>query len=197
MEFLKNIFSDKALTFADFKAAIEADKNIKLANLADGKYVDKDKLDKKTNELTEAQNTITKLNGEIETLKTNGTDVEKLKQTIADYEAKEQKRADDEKAFKENEALKARFSPLKGDKKYLNEGTESWIFSEFRNALSLEENKGKSDADIYAAITKDKNIYENPNSKLVIPPVGGGESKTDLGKLDIKEYIEARKKMKG
>ena len=174
MEFLKNIFSDKALTFADFKAAIEADKNIKLANLADGKYVDKDKLDKKSNELTEAQNTITKLNGEIETLKTNGADVEKLKQTIADYEAKEQKRADDEKAFKETEALKARFSPLKGENKILNEGTESWMFSEFRNALSLDENKGKSDADIYAAITKDKNIYENPNGKFINPPAGGG-----------------------
>jgi hypothetical protein len=172
MEFLKNIFSDKALTFADFKAAIEADRNIKLVNLADGKYVDKDKLDKKSNELTEAQNTITKLNGEIETLKTNGADVEKLKQTIADYEAKEQKRADDEKAFKETEALKARFSPLKGDKKFLNEGTEQWIFGEFEKALSLEENKGKGDAEIFEAITKNKNIYENPNTKFVNPPVG-------------------------
>ena len=170
MEFLKNIFGDKALTFADFKAALEADKNIKLANLADGKYVDKDKLDKKNNDLSEAQNTITKLNSEIETLKTNGADVEKLKQTIADYEAKEQKRVNDEKASKELEAIKARFSPLKGEKKFLNEGTENWIFGEFKNALTLEENKGKSDADIYEAITKDKNIYENPNQKFINPP---------------------------
>ena len=169
MEFLKNVFGDKALTFADFKAAIEADKSIKLANLADGKYVDKDKLDKKTNELTEAQNTITKLNGEIETLKANGADVKQLKQTIADYEAKEQKRTADEAAAKELEALKARFSPLKGDKVFLNEGTEKWMFEEFEKAIALEENKGKSDADIYEAIAKDKNIYENPN-KIVTPP---------------------------
>lgn len=148
MEFLQNVFGDKALTFADFKAAIEADKNIKLANLADGKYVDKDKLDKKTSELSEAQNTITKLNSEIETLKSNGADVEKLKQTIADYEAKEQKRIADEAAAKELEALKTRFSSLRGENKFLNEGTENWMFEEFKNALSLEENKGKSDADI-------------------------------------------------
>ena len=177
MEFLKNVFGDKALTFADFKAALEADKSIKLANLADGKYVDKDKLDKKINELTEAQNTITKLNGEIETLKTNGADVEQLKHTIADYEAKEQKRTADETAAKELEAIKARFSPLKGDKAFLNEGTENWMFEEFRKAIALEENKGKSDADIYEAITKDKNIYENPNSKFVNPPADGGDGK--------------------
>lgn len=46
MEFLKSIFGDNLLSFNEFKAAIEADKTIKLANLADGKYVDKEKFDK-------------------------------------------------------------------------------------------------------------------------------------------------------
>ena len=73
LEFLKNIFGDKALTFDDFKSALEADKTIKLANLADGKYVDKEKFDKKVTELQTANDTIKQLQGE-------GVDIEKMKQ---------------------------------------------------------------------------------------------------------------------
>lgn len=175
MEFLNTIFGDKALTFDEFKTAIEADKNIKLVNLTGGKYVDVSKFDKKVEELQSANDTISKLNSEIEQLKENGADVQKLKDTIADYEAKEQKRLDDEKAAKELKSLKERFVPLKGEKTFFNEGTENWIFNEFKNALSLEENKGKSDAEIYETVTKDKNIYTNPNQKLETPPAGGGK----------------------
>ncbi len=74
MDFLKNVFGDKALTFAEFSQAVEADGKIKLINLADGGYVAKEKLDKKISELSEAQATI-------ETLKGNGEDVDKLRQT--------------------------------------------------------------------------------------------------------------------
>lgn len=177
MEFLKNVFGDKALTFAEFSQAVEADGKIKLINLADGGYVAKEKLDKKITELSEAQATI-------ETLKGNGEDVEKLRQTISDYETKEKNRADAEAKAKELEALKARFNPLKKDNKFLNEGTEKWMFEEFSKALTLEENKGKSDTDIYEAIAKDKNIYENPNSKFVNPPASGGDgSKSDEDKI--------------
>lgn len=165
MEFLKNIFGDKSLTFEDFMSALSADKNIKLVNLADGQYVDKGKLADKINELKEANYTIEKL-------KKNSDEVESLKQTIADYEAKEKKRTDEERAANEEKAIKDRFLSLKGNHKFLNEGTEKWIFEEFKNALSLDENKGKSDSDIYAVVTKDKNIYENPNKKYINPPVG-------------------------
>ncbi len=97
MEFLKNVFGDKTLTFAEFSQAVEADEKIKLINLADGGYVAKEKLDKKITELSEAQATI-------ETLKGNGEDVEKLRQTISDYEAKEKNRADAEAKAKELKA---------------------------------------------------------------------------------------------
>lgn len=169
MEFLKNIFGDKALTFDDFKAAVDTDSNIKLANLADGKYVDKEKFEKKVTELQTANDTIKQLQGD-------GIDIEKMKQTIADYEAKEQKRLDDEKAANELNALKNRFAPLRGDKSFLNEGTENWIFSEFKAALALDKNKGKSDAEIYEAVTKDKNIYVNPNQRFEAPPTGNKNS---------------------
>ena len=183
MEFLKNVFGENALSFEEFKAAVENDKNIKLANLTEGKFVDKEKLERKIAELEEAQTTITKL-------KESSADVEQLKQTIADYEQKEQKRSEDEAAAKELEEIKSRFSSLKGENAFLNEGTERWIFDEFKNAITLEENKGKSDVDIYASITKDKNIYENPNKLITTPTgnIGGGtayKSKEDI--LSIKD----------
>lgn len=128
--------------------------------------------DKKLNGLlTSANDTITDLKGKLEKL--DGVDVDALQQKIKDYEKAEADRVRNETAAKELQALKDRFVPLKGDKVFLNEGTESWIFEEFKNAIGLDENKSKSDAEIYEAVTKDKNIYMNPNQKLTIPPVGG------------------------
>lgn len=45
MEFLKSIFGDKALTYAELEAALKDSKDVKLANLAEGGYVDKGKFD--------------------------------------------------------------------------------------------------------------------------------------------------------
>ena len=45
MDFLKNIFGDKALTYAELEAALKDNKEVKLANLAAGGYVDKGKFD--------------------------------------------------------------------------------------------------------------------------------------------------------
>lgn len=176
MDFLKVVFGDKALTFAEFTQAVEADGKIKLINLADGGYVAKEKLDKKINELSAAQTTIADLKGKLEDAEK--VDVKALQDRLKTYEDAENTRKQNEDKAKELEALKARFTPLRKDKNFLNEGTEQWIFGEFSKALDLEENKGKSDAEIYDAITKDKNIYQNPNQVLKSPQVKGSEGAT-------------------
>lgn len=43
MEELKKLFGDKALTYAELEAALKDNKEVKLANLATGQYVDKAK----------------------------------------------------------------------------------------------------------------------------------------------------------
>lgn len=43
LEFLKAIFGDKSLSYDELSAALDRSKGIKLANHADGKYVDKEK----------------------------------------------------------------------------------------------------------------------------------------------------------
>ena len=132
------------------------------------------KIDNITTQLSTANDTITGLKSQLDEAKK--VDVKALQDKIKEYEDAEADRIQKENIAKENNALKTRFAPLKGEKKFLNEGTEHWMFEEFKKAITLEENKGRSDADIFAEITKDKNIYENPN-QLVIPPVGnpGGQ----------------------
>lgn len=141
------------------------------------------KVEKLTEQVNTANDTVKDLNEKLEDA--SKVDVKALQDRIKRFEDAEADRVKKENEQKETEALKARFSPLKGENKFLNEGTENWIFGEFKNALSLDENKGKSDADIYAAITKDKNIYESPNKRLVIPPVGNLDKNVYKSKEDI------------
>lgn len=128
--------------------------------------------EKLNGQLTAANDTITGLKDQLKDLE--NVDVKALQDKIKKFEDAEAARIQKENTAKEHDALKARFAPLKGENKFLNEGTENWMFEEFKKAIALEENKGKSDAAVYEAVTKDKNIYENPNQKFINPPVGGG-----------------------
>ena len=100
VEFLKALFSDKALTFDEFAKAVAESKDIKLANLADGKYVDKQKLDDKAGELDTANKTIADLQDAVK--KFDGVDVEALNRQIGDLKEKYDK---DTSALKLNSAL--------------------------------------------------------------------------------------------
>ncbi len=79
MEFLKSVYGDKALTYASLKTR-QGNKDIKLANLASGLYVDKDKLDTKIKELSTANDTIKQLQDTVK--KFDGVDVQKLKDDL-------------------------------------------------------------------------------------------------------------------
>lgn len=84
MDFLKELFGDKALTYDDFSKAVEA-KKIKLADLSGGAYVSKEKLDAKIEELKTVQSSLAEKDAALK--KWDGVDLEKLK---AENEAKTQ-----------------------------------------------------------------------------------------------------------
>lgn len=141
------------------------------------------KVESLNGQLTTANDTITDLKGKLENAEK--VDVKALQDRLKAFEDAEITRKQNETKAAELEALKARFTPLRKDKTFINEGTEKWIFDEFSKAIALEENKGKSDADIYDTITKDKNIYENPNQVYRSPKVGGSNSpKGDKAYMD-------------
>ena len=110
MEFLKTVFGDKALTWDEFAEAIKADKDIKIANIATGEYVGKDKFKAKEDEVKE-------LKGQISTLQETvngyeGVDVAALKQSVADWETKYNA---DMAALQKNVALKMALSGMVHD----------------------------------------------------------------------------------
>ncbi len=86
MDKLKELFVEEALTYAQLEEKLKDNKDVKLANLATGQYVDKKKYEDKLAELTTAQNTITGLQDTVK--KFDGVDVEGLKQRATDLENK-------------------------------------------------------------------------------------------------------------
>lgn len=86
MDFLKGIFGDKALTYAELEATLKDNKDVKLANLATGQYVDKGKLDTKISELNNANDTIKNLQDTVK--KFDGVDVQKLQGDLAALQTK-------------------------------------------------------------------------------------------------------------
>ena len=86
MEKLKALFGNEALTWEQLESKLKDSKEIKLANLASGCYVDKKKFDDKVTELETANNTITGLRETV--TKFDGVDVERLKADAKEWEAK-------------------------------------------------------------------------------------------------------------
>ncbi|MBQ4447421.1 MAG: phage scaffolding protein [Clostridia bacterium] len=110
-EYLKKLFGTKedgtpeALTFEELTKKLGEAKDVKLANLADGGYVSKEKFDSKETELTGVKTQLADANKEIQSYK--DMDIEKIKQAAADWEKKyndetaalNQKIADNERAY--------------------------------------------------------------------------------------------------
>ncbi len=116
-------------------------------------------------------------NNTISELEKNKGDVASLQAQIDTYK---QEKADREKAEQEaarNANLLSRFEKLHGERTYTNDFTKNGVFAEFKEAIVKPENEGKSDADIFAAITKDRDgIFTNPNPGIDIPGMGGSDS---------------------
>lgn len=90
MDKLKALFGTEALTFEQLEEKLKDNKDVKLANLASGNYVDKKKHEDKVSELegqlTTANNTISGLQETVK--KFDGVDLDKLKKDAAEWETK-------------------------------------------------------------------------------------------------------------
>lgn len=111
-------------------------------------------------------------------------ELENLKNTIADMEAKEQQRIAEEKAKKDDEILTNNIIEAFGDKKFINEYTKNAIINDIKNGLKDANNGGKSAKDLFEEYTKDKSdIFANPNS---MPDMEGmGDSEETSNKKEI------------
>lgn len=92
MEFLKQFFGDKALTYAELVKALEGSKEVKLGNLATGEYVGKGKYQAMETRVADLE----------EQIKTRDSDLSKLKKSLGE----------NAEAVSQLEALKGQYKEL-------------------------------------------------------------------------------------
>lgn len=134
---------------------------------------EKAKIDDLTSKLNVNNAKITEYETKIANLEKVSTDsakvqkeLEDLKQSIADNEAKAKAKAEDE-------SLTKNITSAFGDKKFVNEYTKNAIVNDIKTALKDSNNAGKSAKDIFEELTKDKEgIFDNPNPGVSTPPTG-------------------------
>ena len=119
----------------------------------------KSKMTTLESELKEKKADFEKLNTEFEALKTANASGEewktKYEAIVAENEAKA-KQAEAERILAEKNAdTEKRFNECVGDKKFSHDAIKASYLKKFADALDSEEYKGKGDAEIFHALTKD------------------------------------------
>ena len=123
------------------------------------------------------KNDLTAANEQLTTARNTIVELEKSKGSVTDLEAKLKAYEDAEKVRKDKEAsdaarkeVESRFDAAFGtERKFVHELVRPGVVGEFEKALADPANKGKSDKDVFDAITKDKDYFASQN-----PPAGGG-----------------------
>lgn len=146
-------------------------------------------LNKQKGDLTTAQTQLEEAQKALKDLRDATGDVEGLRTKIREYEdAETARKAAAAKAEKEAE-LNERFTAVSGDREYIHDYVRRGVMEEFGRALEDKTWRGKSDAEIFDTLTKDKNYFKSQN-----PPdenMGGMNSdvnESDNDKLSDAEY---------
>ena len=153
----------------DFLRGLELDKEtIETIMYEYGKLTTeaKEKTQELENKVKEYEAKIGELSSKAETNTKVQEELDNLKKSIAENEAKAKAKAEDD-------ALTKNITSAFGDKKFVNEYTKNAIISDIKTALKDSNNAGKSAKDLFEEITKDKEgIFDNPNKGVSTPPTG-------------------------
>lgn len=153
----------------EFLKGLELDKETIDTIMAEhGKLITeaKEKTQELENKVKEYETKIDELSSKAETNTKVQEELDNLKKSIAENEAKAKAKAEDD-------ALTKNITSAFGDKKFVNEYTKNAIISDIKNALKDSNNAGKSAKDLFEELTKDKEgIFENPNKGVSTPPTG-------------------------
>jgi hypothetical protein len=120
---------------------------------------EKSKREKVEADLESNKKSLESLTKEFETLKTSNASAEEYKSKyeaiIADNEAKARQAEADRIAKEKAEGIDKRFDAVVGEKKFTHSAIRAEYRRQFETALSDKANEGKSDADVFHALTKD------------------------------------------
>lgn len=114
-------------------------------------------------DLDAANDALKKAQETIAGLEANKADVSALQQQIDAYKQAEAERAEAEKHAREEAELEERFSAVAGDKKFIHDMVREGVKRDFGAALKDRQNRGKGDAAIFEALTKDKGYFASQN----------------------------------
>ena len=153
----------------EFLKGLELDKETIDTIMAEhGKLITeaKEKTQDLENKVKDYENKIGELSSKAETNTKVQEELDNLKKSIAENEAKAKAKAEDD-------ALTKNITSAFGDKKFVNEYTKNAIISDIKTALKDSNNAGKSAKDLFEELTKDKEgIFDNPNKGVSTPPTG-------------------------
>lgn len=153
----------------EFLKGLELDKETIDTIMAEhGKLITeaKEKTQELENKVKDYESKIGELSSKAETNTKVQEELDNLKKSIAENEAKAKAKAEDE-------ILTKNITSAFGDKKFVNEYTKNAIISDIKTALKDSNNAGKSAKDLFEELTKDKDgIFSNPNPGVSTPPTG-------------------------
>lgn len=156
-----SIFNGEALTLEQFT---ERTKAMKLADLSGGEYVAKGKYEADTRKLREE---LAGARDAITTLEAGKGDAAALQAELDKYKQAEEQRKKDAEAAEARAKLVERFNAAKGDKEFSSEYAESGVLDAFSKAVADPANTGKGDAELFAALTKDKEgVFKSANPRV-------------------------------
>lgn len=145
-------------------------------------------------DLKQAKEANDKINTEFEALKSSNAGAEEYKSKyealVAENEAKAKQAEADRIAKEKAESLDKRFDAVVGDKKFSHEAIRADYRRKFENALAEKENEGKSDADVFHALSKDD---ATAFTGVTAVKLAGGKPQGVGSKYSSKEEIMAIK----
>ncbi len=152
---------------------------------------DKAKREKLETELKESKESLDNLSKEFDELKESNASSEEWKSKyeaiVAENDAKAKQAEADRILAEKNESITKRFNTVLGEKKFSHEAIRTDYLKKFGDALELEENKSKSDEEIFHALTKDDaTAFEGV--KMVSLP-GGNPHNTRINHNSVKEIM--------
>ena len=209
MEFLKELFGDKPLSYDDFVQAVNAyngdeankDKQIKLANLSSGEYVSKEKLDRIQETLTGRETELTNANNLIAQLEKASKGNETALNQIAEYKTQAEQLQAELAETKLKSAIKvALLSEKAVDVDYLTFKLNEKL-KEKGESLELDENENIKGWDERLAGLKVQfpTMFESSTRKVIeqnkLPeePNGGtGVSKEQFEKMGYQSRLKLK-----
>lgn len=187
LDFLKEAFGDKPLTFDEFVKAVKGSKDIELVNAAGGSYVSKEKYDAQKQKYESVKNELSEANKQIENFK--GMDIEGIKKAADEWKAKAEN-AEKERAELEYSCI---VKDAAAGLKFTSESAKKAFINELKaKGLAIENGKLLGVDDFVKSYREnDPRAFE---ADAAVPrfssPIGGGERKNEF-----KSYSEEVKYM--